>query len=55
MADQPEPGAKLIIRYIEVRLARRHARVTKRLELAGPIEMEEEMPDNDADGELYGD
>ena len=35
VADQPEPGAELIIRQPEERFARRHARVTKRLELAG--------------------
>ena len=41
MADQPEPGAELIIRHPEERFARRHARVTKRLELAGAMEMED--------------
>ena len=55
MADQPETGAELIIRHPEERFARRHARVTKRLELAGAMEMEEELPDGDADGELHGD
>ena len=50
-----EPGAELIIRHPEKRLARRHARVTKRLELAGAMEMEEELPDGDDDGELHGD
>ena len=55
VADQPEPGAELIIRHHEERLARRHARVTKRLELAGAMEMEEELPNGDADGELHGD
>ena len=55
MADQPELGAELIIRYPEERFARRHARVTKRLELAGAIKMEDELPDGDADGELHGD
>ena len=55
VADQPEPGAELIIRHPEERFARRHARVTRHLELAGAIEMEEELPDGDADGELHGD
>ena len=40
VADQPEPGAELIIRHPEERFARRHARITRRLELAGAIEME---------------
>ena len=51
VADQSEPGTELIIRHPEERFARRHARVTRRLELAGAIEMEEELPDGDADGE----
>ena len=55
VADQPEPGAELIIRYPEERFSRRHARVTRRLELAGAINMEEELPDGDADGGLHGD
>ena len=55
VADKPEPGAELIIRHPEKRFARRHARVTKRLEIAGALEMEEELPDGDADGELHGD
>ena len=55
VADHPEPGAELIIRYPEEPFARKHARVTKRLELAGAMEMEEELPDGDADGELHGD
>ena len=55
VADQPEPGAELIIRHSEERFARRHARVTRRLELAGVLDMEEELPDGDADGELNGD
>ena len=55
MADPPEPGAKLIIQHPEERFARRRARVTLRLELAGAIEMVEELPDGDADGELHGD
>ena len=38
VADQPEPGAELIIRHPEERFALRHARVTRRLELAGDIE-----------------
>ena len=55
VADQPEPGSELIIRHPEERFARRHVRVTKRLKLAGAMEMEEELPDGDADGELHGD
>ena len=55
VVDQPEPGAELIIRYTEERFARRHACVTRRLELAGAIQMEEEFPDGEADGELHGD
>ena len=55
MSDQPEPGAALIIRHLEERFARRHARVTKRLKLAGAMEMEEELPDGYANGELHGD
>ena len=55
MADQLEPGAELIIWHTEKRFARRHACVTKRLELAGAMEMEEELPDDDANGELHGD
>ena len=43
VAGQPEPGAEHIIRHPEERFARRHARVTKRLKLAGAIEMEEEL------------
>ena len=55
VADQPEPVAELIIRHPEERFARRHARVTRRLELAGAMDMEEKLPDGDADGELHGD
>ena len=55
VADQPEPGAELIIRHPKEQFARRHARVTRRLELAGAIKMEEELPDGVADGELHGD
>ena len=55
VADQAEPGAELIIRHPEEQFALRHARVTRRLELAGAIEVEKMMPDGDADGELHGD
>ena len=55
VVDQPEPGAELIIRHPEQRFAWRHDRVTRRLELAGAMKMEEELPDGDADGELHGD
>ena len=55
VGDQPEPGAELIIRHREERFARRRARVTRRLELAGAMEMEEEeLPEGDADSELHG-
>ena len=53
MADQPKPGAKLIIRHPEERLAQRHSRVTKRLKLAISMEMEEKLLDGDADGKLH--
>ena len=55
VADQPEPGEELIIRHPEERFARRHARVTKSLELACAMGMGEELPNGDADGELHGD
>ena len=55
MADQLEPGVELIIWHPKMRFSRRHARVTKRLEHAGAMEMEEELPDGDANGELHGD
>ena len=55
VADQPEPGAELIIQDPEERFARKHARVSKRLELADAMKMEEELPDGDADGELHRD
>ena len=55
VADQPEPGAELIIWHPQERFARRHDRVTRRLKLAGAMEMEEELPDGDADNELHGD
>ena len=49
VTDQPEPGTELIIKPREERFARRHACVTKRIDLAGAIEMEEELPDGDVD------
>ena len=55
VADQPEPGAELIIRHPEERFARKHARVSKRLERAGAMEIKEELPDGDGDGELHRD
>ena len=55
MADQTEPGAELIIRHPEDRFVWRHARVARRLEHAGAMEIEEELPNVDADGALYGD
>ena len=55
VADQPEPGAEMVIRHREKRFVRKHARVTKRLELASVMGIEEKLPDVDADGELNGD
>ena len=55
VADQPEPCAELIIRHSEERFDRRHARLTKRLKIAGAIDMEVELPDGVAYGELDGD
>ena len=55
VADEPKPGAELIIRNPEERFAWRHSCVTRRLELAGAMDMEEEVPDGDADGMLHGD
>ena len=40
MADQPKPCAEFIIRQSEKRFARKHARVTMRLDLAGAMEIE---------------
>ena len=55
VADHPEPGAELIIRYRNKRFTRKHALVTTRLKRAGVMDMEEELFDGDADGELHGD
>ena len=55
VADQPEPGAELIIRHPDERSGRRHACVTRRFELNGAMDMGKELPDGDADGELQGD
>ena len=55
VADQPAPGAELIILHPVERLAPRHVRDTRRLDLAGAMDMEEELPDGDANGELHGD
>ena len=41
VTDQPEPGETLIIRHPEELFAWRHARVTKRLERAGVMKIEE--------------
>ena len=54
VADQPEPGAELIIQHPEKRFARRHARVTVRLKPAGVMEIKEKLPDGYADGKLHG-
>ena len=55
MADQPEPGVELIIQHPEKRFNRRHARVIRRLELVGALEINENLPDGYVDGELQGD
>ena len=55
VADQPEPGAELINRHPEERFARRHACVIRRIELAGAMELEKNLCDGDADGELQCD
>ena len=55
MVDQPESGAKLIIRHPEERFARRRARVTRRLKFGSAMEIDKELSDGDADGELNGD
>ena len=55
VADQSELGAELIITHTEERFARKHARVTRRLELAGAMEIKEDLPDDDSNGELHGD
>ena len=55
VADQSEPGEKLIIQHSLDRFARSHARMTRRLELAGTMEMKQELPDGNAKGELHGD
>ena len=55
IADQIEPGAELIIRHREKRFTRQHACVTRHLIQAGIMDMDEELPDGDADGELHGD
>ena len=55
VADQPEPGAEIIIRHSEERFNRKNARFTRRFKLAGAMEIEKELPDCDADGEIHGD
>ena len=44
VADLPEPGAILIIRHFEERFAQRHTSVTTRLEIAGIMDMEWQLP-----------
>ena len=53
MADNPEPGAELIIKHVEERFKSHHARVIRHLELAAAIDIVEELPDGVADGELH--
>ena len=55
VAEQLEFGEELIIRHPDERFARRHACVARRLELAGVMEVEEELFDGKADAELNGD
>ena len=55
VAVQPEPGVELIILHSEERFSLRHDRVTRRLNIAGSMEMEEKLTDGDVDGELHGD
>ena len=55
MAGQPERGARYINRHREKRFAWKRARVTKSLKLAGAMDMEKKLPNNDADGELNSD
>ena len=55
LADQPEPGAKLIIWHPKRRISRRRSRVTMRLNLAGAMELDEEHPNGNSEGELHGD
>ena len=52
VADQLKPGAKLIIRHRTKRFARIHARVTRRLEFAGKMEILKKLLNGDADGKL---
>ena len=54
VADHPQTKTKLVIRHVEKRFKSRHACVTKRLELAGAMDMEEELPYGYADGYLHG-
>ena len=44
MAEQPEPGAKIIIWHPEELFARKHVRMTRHIELAGAIDIEKELP-----------
>ena len=53
--NQPELGAKLIIRHRDKRFVRKHTRVIKRFKLAGVIDMNQKLLNYDADGELNGD
>ena len=53
VTDQPEPCVELIIRHSDERFARRHASVTRRHELAGEMDIKEELPNGDAVGELH--
>ena len=53
--DQLEPGAELIIRNLKERFTSKHASVTRRLELAGVMDMEEKLPHGEAECELHSD
>ena len=54
VADQLDPGAKFIIRPSKKQFDRRHARVTRRLELGLAIEIKEELPDGTPTASFIG-
>ena len=55
VADHPDPGAELLIKHAEKRFNSCHARVTRRLKLSNVMDMVEELPYVDAEGERIGD
>ena len=50
VVDLPEHDAELIIKHRKERFTRKHARVTKRLELAVVMDMAKMLPNGDALG-----